>query len=123
MEVYAVKFRALDYLAVAAVGAAALISASPMLFAEEGETVTVMYDAGEIGMPLSSDDSVTLNSNGHTLTVTVKNGKAWVSDTDCPDGLCRRTGSISKPGESIACLPAKVLVKVGGDGGIDGVAG
>ena len=117
------KLGASDYIAVAAVAVASLLSAAPLLFAQSGETVTVMYDKGEISMPLSSDDSVTLTSNGHTLTVTVTNGKASVSDTDCPDKLCRRSGDISKPGESIACLPAGVLVSVDGDGGIDGVAG
>ena len=40
-----------------------------------------------------------------------------MKDADCPDRLCVKQGSISKNGESIVCLPHKVIVTVtGGDG-------
>ncbi len=31
---------------------------------------------------------------------------------DCPDKLCVKQGKISKSGESIICLPHKVVVKI-----------
>lgn len=36
-------------------------------------------------------------------------------DSACPDKLCVRTGWISRPGESIVCLPNRVVIEVVGE--------
>ncbi len=45
--------------------------------------------------------------------------------SDCPDKLCIKTGTLTKPGEYAACLPAGVAVKIISKtgAGIDAVAG
>jgi len=40
----------------------------------------------------------------------------WVSASDCPTQDCVRTGAISRPGQSIVCLPEQVIVKLVGTG-------
>lgn len=40
-------------------------------------------------------------------------------DSACPDKLCVRTGWISRPGESIVCLPNRVVVEIVSGGGPD----
>jgi hypothetical protein len=37
--------------------------------------------------------------------------------SDCPDKTCVHTGFLSKPGQSAACLPNRVVVRVSAGGG------
>jgi len=47
-------------------------------------------------------------------------GRVHMVDSACPDKLCVKTGWISSPGESIVCLPNRVVIEVvSGDGGPD----
>jgi len=48
--------------------------------------------------------------------VFIEGGEAYLKEADCPDGLCVGMGKISRSGQSIICLPHKVVVDiVGGD--------
>ena len=53
----------------------------------------------------------------------VRDGAIWMESADCPDQLCVHQGAIRYVGESIVCLPNKVVVTVvnGQDGGFDAV--
>jgi hypothetical protein len=55
---------------------------------------------------------------GGTLVV-IKDGRANVEDSPCPDKLCVHMPPISKPGQWIACLPNRVFVRVRGGSGQD----
>ena len=48
------------------------------------------------------------------LFLVVENGKAYLSDANCPDKLCVHQGKISMTGETITCLPNKLTVTVYG---------
>lgn len=63
-------------------------------------------------LPLGKDGDVQLEH----LTVHIRGGKVWVSDADCPDKVCERTGEIGRSGQSIVCLPNGVAVRITGDG-------
>lgn len=77
--------------------------------------------------PLSADRTVTVSSGNITLTVEIRDGRAHVSDSDCPDKICQRTGWISRKGETVICAPAAVRLTVtdpkGGVGDADSVIG
>ena len=49
--------------------------------------------------------------NGHN-TIVIKDASIAVTDADCPDQLCVRQRSISKNGESIICLPHKLVITI-----------
>jgi hypothetical protein len=50
--------------------------------------------------------------HGGTNLLIIQNGQAWVEEASCPDGLCCNMGKISKSGQSIVCLPNKVVIEV-----------
>ena len=52
------------------------------------------------------------SDNGGYNTVTVKDGKIFVSAASCPDGICRDHRPISTTNESIICLPNRLTVYV-----------
>ena len=75
--------------------------------------VVVFVDGTETGRYLLAQDEEILikGTKGDNLLV-IKNGKAWVEEAECPDKLCVHTGKISRNGETIVCLPNKIVVEV-----------
>lgn len=68
----------------------------------------------------------TVQANGYTLKIILTDKEVWVEGSDCPTQDCVHTGHISRSGQSIVCLPARVTVRlVGGTGepDVDAVIG
>jgi hypothetical protein len=89
----------------------------------DGASVGVHVDGKVVASyPLSTDRDVELGYNGHNLLV-IKGGRATITDADCPDKLCVKQKAISKAGETIVCLPHRLVVKISGgeESGFDGV--
>ena len=95
------------------------------LSGKEGDTVSVYID-GEfyVSYPLSvniSVDIVTGEDKSRLNTLVIKDGKAYVEYASCPDGICAAHKPISREGESIVCLPNRVVVSVKTETNEDGV--
>ena len=107
-----------DALVVLAVLAlAGLLAARPFLAAKTaGElTVSISVDGETVERcALSAYEGGTYESRGYTLTVAVQNGAVRVSESDCPNQDCVHSGAISRAGQSIVCLPARVAVTLEG---------
>ena len=62
---------------------------------------------------------------GGVATIEMKDGAVRLAPTDsyyCPERICIRTGWIKQPGESIICVPNKLVVRIEGlEDGIDAV--
>ena len=63
---------------------------------------------------LSTYEGGTYKSRGYTLTVEVADGAVYVASSDCPNQDCVHSGAISRAGQSIVCLPARVAVTLEG---------
>uniref|UniRef100_A0A7C4CA18 NusG domain II-containing protein n=1 Tax=candidate division WOR-3 bacterium TaxID=2052148 RepID=A0A7C4CA18_UNCW3 len=57
---------------------------------------------------------------GRTL-VCVLGRTAWVAESDCPDKRCVRQGRIARAGQAIVCAPNRVVVRLTGQGELDGI--
>ena len=115
------KFRN-DLIFIAAILAVVALGAAALFFLRgEGSTVQVEVDGTVIGTyPLSVDREVRIitGENGEELNLLViKDGKATVTTATCPDGICAAHKPISREGESIVCLPHKVVITVIGGSG------
>ncbi|GAB6118775.1 MAG: Uncharacterized protein XD65_0961 [Caldanaerobacter subterraneus] len=49
-----------------------------------------------------------------TNVLLVKDGRVQVIDAECPDKICMKEGFIDKPGQSIVCLPFRMVVEIRG---------
>ncbi len=79
-------------------------------------TVEVAVD-GVVTMtlPLSEDTEVRIDGvNGGENLLVIEDGKAKIISASCPDGVCVRHYAISRDGESIICLPNRVVVTIRG---------
>ena len=55
------------------------------------------------------------------LTVIVEKVAIRVCDADCPDKICEERGAISKAGQTIVCLPNRIVIKVVGKGEVEAI--
>lgn len=54
------------------------------------------------------------NNEDHNVVV-IEDEKVRVTEADCPDGICKDYRPISYVGETIVCLPHKVVIEIVGD--------
>lgn len=68
-------------------------------------------------LELNKDTELTVKgANGGFNHLIVKNGEIWCSDASCPDKLCVHQGKKHLNGDTIVCLPNKMVVTIiGGD--------
>ncbi len=70
-------------------------------------------------LSLSKDAGYRIEGIGGYNDLVIRDGQAFLKEADSPDKLCVKMGSISKEGESIICLPHKVVVEISGGDGSD----
>lgn len=87
---------------------------------EQGACVTVRVDGKQVAT-YSLLENGEYPLNGGTNILCIRDGKAFLTDADCPDHLCVKQGKIDQTGETITCLPNRLTVTVYGaeDSGID----
>lgn len=115
-----------DGLVVAAVVALAAVTAGATWGGTtENLTVVISIDGAEADrFPLDGTGEHTYTAGGYTLHVEENSAGVCVASSDCPTQDCVHTGTISRGGQSIVCLPARLSVRlVGGDDGVDAVIG
>ncbi len=81
----------------------------------DGNTLIVSYGENEFFYSLNEDRIFTVENNGHTLVVEIKNKCAGVVSSDCPEQECVNMGVIYKTNESVACVPAEFFMKIAAD--------
>lgn len=52
------------------------------------------------------------NEAGHMNLVVRDGEKVYMQNANCPDALCVQEGEITKVGETIVCLPHRLLVEI-----------
>ena len=87
------------------------------LFSKKGTTVVVSVDGKELAsFPLDEDTVYNISGyHGGENILEIKDGKAQLTDASCPDKLCVNMGYISNTGQSIICLPNKVVIEIKGN--------
>lgn len=85
--------------------------------------VIVEQDGEAIGSyPLSIEEQLIFaDDNGKKNVLAIQDGQAFIKEADCPDKLCVKHKPISRNGESIICLPHKLVIRIegGGEGEVD----
>lgn len=90
-----------------------LLGAGMYFFRGHGDSITITVDGNLYGSyPLSVDTVVEIATDHGYNRLVVQDGQAKMDAADCPDGICAAHRPISRMGESIVCLPHKVVVTV-----------
>lgn len=85
-----------------------------LMFNGEGNVCVVSVDNKEyLRLPLNKDNSLRIEGlRGNFCILTIKDGIADVTEASCPDKICEHHAPISKNGEAIICLPARIVVTI-----------
>ncbi|MCM1105804.1 MAG: NusG domain II-containing protein [Blautia sp.] len=89
--------------------------------------VLVTVDGKDYGRyPLGEDQTVEITDESSVVTnvLVIADGWADMQEAVCPDKLCVHQRAVSREGETIVCLPNRVVVRVesGKEGALDGFA-
>ena len=76
----------------------------------------VVYIDGEASATydLNKDGEYEIHTEHGQNLLMIKEGKADMTEADCPDGLCVKQHAVYKTGETIVCLPHKVVIEIEG---------
>ena len=66
-------------------------------------------------LDLTTEETFTLETRDGENFIAIRNGAVAVVAADCPDKICVRRGAIDTVGETIACVPHKLLIEIAGD--------
>lgn len=81
-----------------------------------GGWAVVTQDGAETARyPLDTDLTVTLGGEAYNI-LRIADGTAAVIEANCGDHTCVRTGAVSREGESIVCLPHRLVIRIEGGG-------
>ena len=83
-------------------------------YRDKGMMVEVTIDGEVYGTySLSDEQEIPIEKEGNTTNILIiEDGKADMTWADCPDKLCVHQAAVSNVGETIVCLPNKVVVTV-----------
>jgi hypothetical protein len=99
-----------DFLIIGAVAAVFILSVVFIFsFSNQGSRVVIKQNNEIIyNQSINQNDTVDTGSN----IVIIKDGVVFMNEADCKNQICVKSGKISKKGESIVCLPNKVIVEI-----------
>ena len=80
---------------------------------KEGGYANVLVD-GKVtqSYSLKEDVKTVIVTEKGNNTLVIANGKAYIQSADCPDKICVSHRKISKTGETIVCLPHKLVIEI-----------
>ncbi len=87
-----------------------------------GQVVITTPD-GEQHYPLTDNLLVITGRNDRRITVEISEGRVRFQTADCPDRICVSTGWLTEAGDTAACVPAGITLRLTGTPAVDGIAG
>lgn len=83
---------------------------------KDGKEVVVTINGNEVyRTTLSKNQTYKIPTKSGLNVMKIKDGKVTMKKADCPDQICHKHKAIEKSGETIVCLPHKVVIEVSSD--------
>ena len=105
------------FLVVVFIGLAGIAAGFYLTHQDTGASVEVTVDGAIYGTyPLDVDKEIPIQKDGKTTNLLViRDGKADVTEADCPDHLSMKQPAVGSAGGYIVCLPNRVVIQGEGD--------
>jgi len=79
---------------------------------DTGRTVRITANGTEYTYELDDDREIAVETDLGTNIVVIEEGFVYVREADCPDKICVHHVRINKTGETIVCLPHRLVVEI-----------
>ena len=108
----------------AVLAAVCIVGGIFLLMPGSGAAAVEVYSDGKLlyTLLLHVDTQMEVKLGSGTNVVTVQDGKAAVTQANCPDGYCMQRG-FCDGGAQIVCLPNRLVLKFVGEQEVDFVVG
>ena len=102
-----------------------IISFGPLAKQAGGTDVKITVNGETYGIySLMEDQTIEISKDGHTNVIIIEDGTVRMESSTCKNQICVDHGKISLIGDSIVCLPNRVVVEIEGKGGdVDVISG
>jgi len=106
-----------DILLIAIILITALGITLHLFSSKDNPTVAELYINNKLvkTMPLTQEGYYKFKYDNVSFSIEAKEGRVRISESNCPRKVCVHQGWISHSGESIICVPNKVVVKIKGE--------
>ncbi len=64
---------------------------------------------------LKSDRTIDLNGPHSEVKIDIKNGYVFVSESGCPQKICKKMGKKNKVNDIIVCIPNHLIIRLEGE--------
>ena len=90
----------------------------------DGDTAKITIDGKVYGTySLLENQSIAIDERGEKNTVVIDHGSVCISKANCKGKDCVRQGKISQTGQTIVCLPHKMIIEIqGGESKYDSIS-
>jgi hypothetical protein len=117
------RLKLLDIVIATAAAAVVAITAIAAYGPDGGRPNVVLKGVGgEWVYPLDANRELKVSGPLGDTIVEIRDKAAFIENSPCPNKTCIAAGSISRPGQWLACLPNQVIVRIEGgsaEGGVD----
>ena len=121
-------FTKIDFILILFLFLAGIVLTLCVFFPQSGEgSVVEVHENGKLllSLPLTQNTERTIRTDdGHTNHFVIRDGTVTMTSADCSDRTCVRTGGIRQAGQSIVCLPHRLVLTIVGqssDNSLDAV--
>jgi hypothetical protein len=112
----------LDYVVIIALIVISLLSSGIILYSSANKKYQSQYVEISVKgslykkIPLDSatEETIDVKTELGENVIGISKGLVRIMDADCPDKICIKDGTISRPGQSLVCLPNKLVVEIKG---------
>lgn len=105
-----------DFVLIAVILGFSFFSVSRMILKARKESSdekrTLIYQNGKLMRQIGLSEDKEVWFLGEKLQVQIKAGRIRVLKADCPEHVCMNTGWIQHSGQTIVCVPNKVLIEI-----------
>lgn len=100
-------------LSVGCILAAVLLLVFAFVFKADGKTAVITVDGETFGQyKLSDEQDIVIKTEHGENFAQIKDGKITVTAADCPDHYCVDHVAIDSVGETIVCLPHRMIIEI-----------
>ncbi len=100
-----------------------LLLMGSLFLKESGNTVIIEIDGQEYSRyslsDIKEDKTVEINTKYGSNTIVIQKDGVYVKTADCPDKTDVKKGKITKTGDSIVCIPNRLIIYIEGESDVD----
>ena len=109
-------FKPGDYILIAVIAVSGILAlVSSRFFAAEGTWVCIQAEGRPMQrIRITAADTLLIPGPAGVTRVIIGGHAVWIEEAPCPRKICRAAGKIHRAGETVICVPNRIVITVEG---------